>query len=104
MFVTIVRIDHCILCSFADGSLCPPLHVVVSFIGLNAQKYIFPMTIKIHLFSEQPILFLSPIKDETIQLGWTCLPVTQQLAVIGELLSLVFPSFFLEWLPSHSAQ
>ena len=77
---------------------------MVSFIGLNSQKHIFPMAIKIHLFSGPLIrvYYLSfPIKDETIQLGLTALPVTQQLALIGDLLSLLFPSFFLEWLPSH---
>ena len=96
--------DHDILCSFADGSLCRPLHVIVSSIGLNTQEHIFPMAIKIHLFSGQPMLhvFIFSNEDETIQLGLTALSVTQQLAVIGNLLSLVFPSFFLEWLPSHS--
>ena len=70
---------------------------------MNAQKHIFPIAIKIHLFSGQPIISVSfPTKDETIQLGLTALPFTQQLAVIGDLLSLVFSSFFLEWLHLHS--
>ena len=89
--------DHDILCSFADGSVYPPLHVMVSFIGLNGQKRIFPMAIKIHLFSGQPILFIFSDKrwNDSIRFDGS----TSHTAAC----CYRWPSFscFSLWLPSH---